>query len=295
MEEEDAAAVVSSKRQRTLVNSSLIVGSDLDRITSAAGYNINSQPENSSDLELTDNCSSKSHAEADVCVIASGHEESEDWHLWSVGFLPAIPEEGEEDAEKEEEEDSVIEVAEHDGEMVVMSWTEEPVDMDWEPAPPIPARLNRKRRLEDPAAAVSLKRQRTLADSNLIVESDVDPITSAAGYTADGKVDIGDVNIDNQPENSLDLELTDACSSKSHAEADVCVGASGYEESEGWHLWSVGFLSAILEEGEEDAEKEEDSVIEVAEHDGKWWRWRTGRKRRARRLMLRCLLFGREN
>ena len=164
--------------------------------------------------------------------------------------------------------------------------------MDWEPEPPTPVRLNRKRCLEDPAAAVSSKRQWTLADSDLIVESDVIP-TCAAGYIADGKVEIDALNTNNQPDNSSDLELTDDCSSKSHAEADVCVGASGYKVSEDWYLWSVGFLPAIPEEREEDVKREEEE--EKEDHDGELWRWWTRRKRRAWRLILRCLLIRREN
>ena len=144
---------------------------------------------------------------------------------------------------------------------VVLAFTAAPVDMDWEPTPPTPIRLNRKRCLEDPAAAVSSKRQRTLDDdSNLIVE-DAAEDTSAAGYIGDDKVDMDELYTNNQPAYSSDLELTDDGSSKSHAEADDCVGASGYEESENWHLWSVGFLPVIPEENEEEEEEEEEDLL----------------------------------
>ncbi|MGL4350463.1 MAG: hypothetical protein ACRCT2_07870 [Plesiomonas shigelloides] len=141
---------------------------------------------------------------------------------------------------------------------VELSWPEEPVDMDmdWEAAPPSPVRLNRKRCLEDSAAAVSSKRQRTLEYQIPIVE-DVNETFAAA--CCDEQVDTGDSYTNNQPNNSSDPELT----SKVDGDEDGCIGASGCEESN-WQLLVVGFLPAISEEDEVDAELEEEEVSFIA-------------------------------
>ena len=141
---------------------------------------------------------------------------------------------------------------------VALARTEEPVDMDWDPAPPTPVQSNRKRRLEEDAAAlVSSKRQRTL-DSPVMVTEDLDATSAAAG-SDDLTVDNGDFHTNNQPDNSVDPELANHSSTVLAIDFG-CIGASGHDESEDWYLWSVGFLPVIPEEGEEDAEKDEEEI-----------------------------------
>jgi hypothetical protein len=138
-----------------------------------------------------------------------------------------------------------------------------------DPVPaPSAATLNRKRSLDDSSVAVSCKRQKTVDNRILIVK---DPVPAPSAATSNRKRCLDDSSVavsckrqktldhpvsdfDNQPDNSLDLEVAD------------CMKCGDDSQSDGL-LLLIAYLPMISEESEEDAENEEqeDPVIEAAE------------------------------